>query len=311
MSDIDRSMIDNISLSYFEKSYQIKNRRNKPLANIHLSLGKTTNPSFGTIYFIHGYGGSPIEPCMKIPMQLALNNGFDVIAIEGIDLSATSGTEKQISAMTLARQKAVVFHSLQFCEKIPEINHNYQVSWVHSMSGRAMADLCVYSPFVRHYFNEHIMANPYFVPPTRVWALYEKIMRTDPSGRTWRTLMHKTSTMYRMINNIKYPYPASLYNLNVPLPKSWKLSPGDVANRMYPSLDGRHITFLLGTGDHMAEYGINRQYYDALPTTNKSLYLIDGADHTFENSQMAYENISQKILTSLKDRYHQNTRQQA
>ncbi len=311
MSDVDRSICSNVSLSYFDKSYQIKSRRNRPLANIYISTCNHDMPVFGTMYFFHGYGGSPIEPCMKVPMQLAKSNGFDVVAIEGVDLSATSGTEKQLSAMTLARQKVVIARALQFCNDITELNQEYRISWVHSMSGRAMTDLCVYSPFVRNYFNEHVLANPYFVAPGRVRILFDRMMRIDPTGQTWLRFIHKTSTKFRTIENVQYQFPASLYNLNVPLPKAWALSPNDIASQMATLLNGNYVTFLLGTKDDMAEYDMNMMYYQALPTSNKNLVLIDGGDHALENSIAQLANASRQILQNIQQRRLDNTRQQA
>lgn len=311
MSDVDRSITDNIALSHFEKSYQIKDRRNRALANIYTSLADRCAPVFGTIYLIHGYGGSPVEPCMKIPAKLAHTAGFDVVAIEGIALSATSGTEKQLSSMTLARQKRVIARALQFCADIPELTQDYRISWTHSMSGRAIADLTVQNQTIQNYFNEHVLANPYFVPPARVWVLFEKMMRTDPTGRAWRALTRRASMQYRTIENVQYAFPACLYNLNVPLPQSWPITPNDVAARMHPYISDNHITFLLGTADNMAEYAINVKYFDALPTANKNLVLVDGANHSFENEIDKLYDASRHIIDDIRTRQMKPMRQKA
>ena len=80
----------NISKHFFANFHQITDDDNRPLTNIYWSKASSIEPACGCVYLIHGYGGSPIEPCMKVPMQAALKRGFDVVAVEGVDLSATA-----------------------------------------------------------------------------------------------------------------------------------------------------------------------------------------------------------------------------
>ena len=92
MSDgIDRiSIKENVSFNYFQDYTPILDRSGNHISNVFST--NVGSLALGTFYFIHGYGGSPIEFALKIPMQQALAEGFNVVAIESLALSSTSGT---------------------------------------------------------------------------------------------------------------------------------------------------------------------------------------------------------------------------
>jgi len=259
---------------------------------------------YGTVYLIHGYGGSPVEPVMKLPMQSALRNGFDVVAIEGVSLSATAGTDKQVNEMTLERQKMALGAGLLYCMTLPEINHDYNIGWVHSISCRALSDLIIASPEIRLYFNEIILNNPYFLPPPKVQVLREKIMQRDPTGASWDSLTHKVTTQMREIERHTFKIPTCLYNLCIPLPSMWskKVKFEDLAKCMSYFIKKLRIHFILGTADNMADYQQNMQFYNGLMIPNKQLVSIQGANHAFENALGTYSQFSNVILENIKSR---------
>ncbi len=307
MSDIDRSssgLTTNIAIAHFEQFYPIRDRRNQNLANVYISHADRSRPVVGTVYLMHGYGGSPVEPCMIVPKELALAAGFDVVAIEGVALSATCGDQKKSINMNLYRHKRALLAAIAHCQTRNDLNHRYHVAWAHSMSCRALADLMVASPMIQKTFNTVVMNNPYFLPPMRVQHVRDKLMARDPSGRMWRSLLHKSVTQMRQIQNVQYYYPASLYNLSVPLPPTWmgqKLP--DIAGRLssYINSDIR-ISFVLGTKDDMAEYNQNVELFSGLRVPNKELASIDGANHSFENALGQYKVSSSQILSNIQQK---------
>ncbi len=301
MSTMSKTTEDNISLSYYDNFWQIE-RRGTPLTNIYWSRAKNVEQSYGTVYLIHGYGGSPIEPCMKIPMQAALDAGFDVAAIEGVAMSATYGT-KRIEKMNLARQKAAIMQGLEFCETLPNINHSYNIAWAHSISCRALSDLLVAYPETRNYFRELVLNNPYFITPSRVSATYNRIMAKDPSGITWQTILKRPALLFREIENIRYQIPSCLFNLNVPLPKSWAIEPDqlpELSKRISSYIDEINVLFVLGTSDNMAEYSQNVQIFNGIEVPNRELISIRDANHSFENKLPEYTNVVSNILERIK-----------
>ena len=299
----------NISKRFFANYHQIQDEKSRPLTNIYWSLAPRPNTVYGTVYLVHGYGGSPVEPCMKVPMQKALAHGFDVVALEGVDLSATAGETKQINTMTLERQKQALDAGLHFCYTIDDINHDYNIGWIHSISCRAMSDLMIDSPLVRNYFNEIVLNNPYFLPPPKVQAMRDKFMRRDPSGTSWNALLHRVANQMREIERQTFKIPTCLYNLCIPLPQQWNKRPEyeELARRVSYFITKRmrmalHLYFVLGSADDMADYNQNMRFFQGVIIPNKRLVSIPGANHAFENAIDLYSNYSQAILDTIRDR---------
>jgi len=244
---------------------------------------------------------------MKLPMQSALQHGFDVVAIEGISLSATAEPDKQVNEMTLERQKMALREGLSYSLTIPDINRDYNIGWVHSISCRALSDLIIDSQNIRCYFNEIVLNNPYFLPPPKVQALREKLMQRDPSGASWDQLTHKVTTQLREIERHTFKIPTCLYNLCIPLPSAWskKIKFEDLALCVSFFIKKLHVHFILGTADNMADYQQNMQFYNGLLIPNKQLVSIQGATHAFENALGTYTEISNLILETIKTRSRQ------
>lgn len=294
----------NISKNFFANFHQIKDANNHPLTNVYWSPTSETGHAYGCVYLIHGYGGSPIEPCMKVPMTAALARGFDVVAIEGVGLSATAEKDKAVESMTLERQKQALHSGLEYCGTIRNISHDYNIGWVHSISCRALSDLMVDSMFVRHYFNELILNNPYLLPPPKVQTLRAKFMQRDPSGESWKMLMHKVSTQLREIEQRQFKIPTCLYNLCIPLPPQWAKRKAfeDLALRASYFVKQLRLHFILGTADNMADYNQNLQIFNGLCIPNKQLVSIQGANHAFENALGQYSDFSGVILDTIRGR---------
>lgn len=296
----NQTIKQNISKSYYEGYARLDDNHGMALANVYWSHAHGASP-VGTIYLIHGYGGSPIEPCMKIPMEIARDAGFDVVAIEGVALSATYG-EKSIDKMNLARQKQAVLHGMRFCEMF-NFGHRYRVAWAHSISCRALSDLVVHEPNFGKMFDEMVLNNPYFVAPKKVQALYNKMMTRDPSGKMWYEMMLRSGVKTRQIESGNYSYPARLYNLVVPMSEKLggpRASLAAVSQGMSDFVGNTRVSFVLGTGDDMAEYSQNVEIFNNLKTTNKELISIDGANHSFENALDVYRQKTEIIIDRIK-----------
>lgn len=294
----------NISKKFFLNFHQIKDVNDRPLSNIYWSPTNETERSYGCLYLIHGYGGSPVEPCMKIPMLTARAHGFDVVAIEGVDLSATAKQPKELKSMTLEQQKAALVQGLNFCSTIQNISHDYNIGWAHSISCRALSDLMVESIFVRNYFNEIVLNNPYLLPPPKVQTLRNTFMQRDPSGELWKNLAHKASTQMREIEQQQFKIPTCLYNLAIPLPPRWakKANFDFLARSLSHFVKQIRLHFILGTADDMADYNQNLKFFDGLRIPNKQLTSIQGANHAFENTLEQYSDFSKIILDKIRER---------
>ncbi len=293
----------NISVPYYDNFYQINDRHDFPLTNVYWSSPKTDTPSIGTVYLFHGYGGSPVEPCMKIPMQTALANGFDVVAIEGVALSATYGIHKNITAMNLSRQKRAIIEGLDFCKDLPGVNGDNRIAWSHSLSCRAISDLIVTNRPVNSFFKWLVLNNPYFLQPSRAIIAQQRIMQRDPSGQSLHTALQRTSIQRRKIENQEFQIPTRMKNLAVTLPSDWSQLNGklpDITKRMSKFIEHLRIIFLLGTADNMAEYSQNVEIFNGLTALNKELISIKDADHVFENKLPEFENSVNIILKHIK-----------
>ncbi len=293
----------NISKAFFTNFHQLTDENNRPLTNIYWSHGPCDHSQkFGCVYLIHGYGGSPVEPCLKLPMQYALQNGFDVVALEGVDLSATAGPVKELNTMTLDRQKRALDMGLRFCRNMNSINKDYNIGWVHSISCRALSDLMIDSLDVRYFFDELVLNNPYFLAPPKVLSLREKLYRRDPSGSAWEALTHKVTTQMREIEHHKFNIPTCLHNLTIPLPPIWNTKPNFEELARIVSFFVKHLrlNFVLGTNDNMADYNQNMRIFQGLAVPNKQVISIQGANHSFENVQSQYMEFARIIFEAAK-----------
>lgn len=323
--EIDRSTIksaagENISIPFFKEFHQIKDRRNKPLVNVYMSYANHNHSVCGTVYLMPGYGGSPVEPCMKLAMENALKQDFDVVVIEGVAISATSGGKKNLTEMNLARQKKALVEGLKFCEANERLYHNYKIAWAHSMSCRALVDLIFYSEEMRSYFDECVLNNPYFVPPSKVQKSKEKSLEKDPSGKSWRDITYRLSQPVRFIEKGAFTVPTCLHNLEVPIPEKWRaIVTSDTleiawdilgnalkfAEKVSPFINKTPVKFVLGTGDNMAEYSQNYRLFEALNVNDKKLFSIDGANHSFENMPELYDKLVGDIFNQIKEQRQQ------
>lgn len=290
----------NITQKYFDNFHGILDRDGNPLTNVYWSYTSDTLPIYGTLYVIHGYGGSPVEPCLKLPMQQAIADGFNVVAIEGVDLSATSGSAKNLNSMTLARQKQAIAAGLRYATTIADLNTSRKIAWAHSISCRALAELIVDDTDMRDYFSEVVLNNPYFLAPPKVENMRTKLMQKDPSGKTWEQLTHKSSNMERIIENHKFKIPTCLYNLCVPLPPIWQSASIKALTRIMARFVSKiRMYCVLGTSDNMADYQQNMTLIQNLHIPHKELISIPGANHSFENELDAYRRFTKSILDSI------------
>lgn len=296
---------NNIARTFFSECYQIRDESKRPMTNIFITHARCDKPVLGSIYFIHGYGGSPVEPCLKLPMQYALRSGFDVVAIEGIDLSATCGMDKDINTMTLERQKKALKFGLAFCRNNPDLSAGYKIAWAHSISCRALSDLVVDSTMVGKYFDEYVLNNPYFLAPPKVGIVREKFLRRDPTGKRWKDFLFRPLWQSRQIENLNFQIPTCLNNVWCPLPYEWRGADNNLAllaRKMSHFVPMAKISFVLGTADDMADFHQNLQLYNGLKIPCKSLTCIEGGNHSFENALPDYEECARGIIDAAKCR---------
>jgi len=294
---------ENITKHYFSQFHNITDNNGHPLTNVYWSYAPRKMPTYGSIYLIHGYGGSPVEPCLKLPMMQALAAGFDVVALEGVDLSATAGESKEIGTMTLERQKQALYAGLNFARIIPNLNSAHRIAWVHSISCRALADLMVDHYEMRGYFSEVVLNNPYFLAPPKVQKLHDRLMSKDPSGKSWADLTQKAQNMERRIENQTFKIPTCLYNLCIPLPPLWQKFANNfkfLGRIMAHFVSKTNMYFILGTKDDMADYNQNLELFQDLSVPNKRLVSIEGANHSFENELSQYQKFVKIIIDSIR-----------
>lgn len=294
---------DSLAKNFFEQSYQITDAMGKPLTNVYWSHANRHTPVTGSLYLIHGYGGSPVEPLFKVPMTYALSNGFDVVAIEGVGMSATCGEDKVITDLTLERQKMALANGLEFCHsELHDINNKYNVGWLHSMSCRALSDLVVDSDFIRRYFKEVVLSNPYFMAPPKLIKAQQKFYRIDPTGNSWDAMAKRNTNLNRNIEGRTYVVPTCIYNLAIPLPANWAIQDlnfSKVAYRMSHFVRHLYTRFILGTADNMADYNQNVEFFDGLRVPRKQIIKIDGGNHLLENVLEEYNHQTKSILNSI------------
>jgi hypothetical protein len=254
----------------------------------------------GTLYTIHGYGGSPVEFCMKTPADLALENGFNVVALESIQLSATEGFPKLLSEMTLANHKAATFNALRyaiFAKDIPKTDFNIMAA--HSMGARSLCDLSIRSKFIRNYFNRHCVLNPFFLPPKRLQEAYSK-------PEIWSRMCTIPKIETRKIEGDTYAIPTCTNNYYVDLPADFGASVQDIdkiTKLVSSSLEDNHVSFILGGLDlpNYDNYKLNMNIYNNLNIPQKDLFVVPDADHYFENQKVQFYKTIGNIITSLRD----------
>ena len=204
--------------------------------------------------------------------------------------------------MTLDRQKQAIEAGLCFCNTILNINHDYKVAWIHSISCRALSDLIIDSPQIRCYFDEVVLNNPYFMAPPKVQELQKKLMKRDPSGAMWQTLIRKASTQMRQIEHRPFQIPTCLYNLCIPLPPLWRRFQTfeDLAKQVSRFVRKLRVHFVLGTEDTMADYNQNVKFFNGLTVPYKQVTSINGANHVFDNTEEKYQECARDLIDTIK-----------
>lgn len=300
MSDVDRRK-ENIAEKFFGRPYQINNSKKQHIANVFVAKTDRMAGPLGTFYTVHGYGGSPVEFCLKTPTELALENGFNVIALESIQLSATDGTPKSLSEMTLNNHRAAVFNALMHTVFTKEIKKtDFNVATAHSMGARSICDLSMSSNFIRKYFDKRYALNSFFLPPKRLQKAYSK-------PEVWSRMCTIPQTEDRIIEGNTYTVPTCTNNYYVDLPKDFGACVADVekiTELVSYSLMNSHVAFVLGENDlpNYDNYKLNSTIYNNLTIPDKELFIVPGANHYFENEKVQFYKTFENIITSLRDK---------
>ncbi len=275
--DIPSYMIN----SFFEEEYDIKNRKNQHVAKIFAS--KTKNPNvIGNVYMIHGYGGSIMEPCLYDIKENALELGFNVIGIE-TDCMSAMNPEKKADEMTLDNHKSAIFHSLVFCKNNKEFKSNNNIVFAHSMGGRALADLVLKNKKLKEFFNTYYFLNPYFMTPPKLL----KIKGTP----VWDRFKNTPQKEYRTIRGVEYMVFKRILNYDVAaFPPFDNMTMTEMTETISKGWGDVPVHFVLGGDDlpSYKNYETNYNLVNLLNIPNKSMHIIAGADHFFDNTKSEY-----------------------
>jgi hypothetical protein len=290
----------NISTKFFDQSYQIKNQSNQHIANVFYSKTDRMSGPLGTLFTVHGYGGSPVEFCLKMPTERALANGFDVIACESVQLSATDGRPKSLSEMTLNNHRQAIFLALASAFLNKKIRKSdFRLIAAHSMGSRSICDLLMRSKLIQNYFDRYYVLNPFFLPPKRLQKAYSK-------PEVWSRICSLPQTENRIIEGNQYSVPTCTGNYYVDLPKEFGAGVSDIngiTQLVSKSLADSHVAFVLGEKDLPSydNYNMNVKIYDGMNIRNKELFVVPGADHYFENARTEFCETFSGIISSLRD----------
>ncbi|MDR0803771.1 MAG: hypothetical protein LBO08_01640 [Rickettsiales bacterium] len=301
--------VETIASQYFDETDAVYNiKTGDHLTNLYYSYTKNRAP-IGTVFFMHGFGGSPAEEFLLAAQQIALDIGFDIAAVEGVALSATSGEPKDINKMRLDHQRGALMRGILRAKNNHGLCQNYNIAWAHSISCRALSDLAMDSRFVSGFFDEFVLNNPYFITTTKLMKARARMMKRDPSGALWRNLADKVYMTRQDIAGKVFEVPNAPKCFDLPIPDV-ELSDiplktaYDISEKynLGERCRGKHISFILGMDDTMAEYSINRRLIGGLKIPHKTIAVLDNADHAFQPNLRGYENFSEIILNQIKSR---------
>ncbi len=287
--------INNISSKYFDKTYNLKQKSGKSVANVFHSKSENSK---GVVYTIHGFGGSPIEPCLYNITEIARKNNFDVIAIETNCLSATDGIPKNNADMTLEHHKYALLKALLFCRKNKEFKSNNNIVFAHSMGARAISDLALAGNFVKNYFNKFYLLNPYFITPEKVAKIKNSPM--------WSRLNGKIQLEKKNFGGSEYKIEKSLSNYIVDIKENPVFKNGQDISEMAMLASHRWtekpVTFILGAQDlpSYCNFNTNKMVAENFLSKNKDIVIIPEADHSFENKLSEYRDVLNNLFQKIR-----------
>jgi hypothetical protein len=272
--------------------------KNKPLVNVYYSY---SNNSIGTVYFIPGFGGSPIETFVSETYKEALSKGFDVCVIEGIAFSATSGYPNKLKDMTLEGHRLAVAYGIREARKNNRLNHSYNHVVAHSLGARALCDISVKSSkkgvksnrAFSEYFQEVTFINPYFLMKRKLKQAYQ--------SNVWNKISEIGLVQTRVLNGKEYNFTSCARLFATPL----KFVDAELSKYNVTQLcaeygiteitRGKKLNIILGGKDDSSEFKTHHDFARKL-SVKKTIKVISGANHAFENAQNEYKKEMNRVL---------------
>ncbi|MBN1281494.1 MAG: hypothetical protein JW985_00805 [Alphaproteobacteria bacterium] len=259
------------------------------------------NPqSLGTIFGIHGHGGSPYDISLTTVAKQAPDFNFNFIMIESLAMSITydNPIKGDFYKMNLSNHKKAIANALITAyKKDKSIYSGYNISVAHSMGGRAITDLILDSLFIREMFSEYTFVNPYFLSLQKLLEMIEKYKQKDPSGKKLKEFLERQKVKKRNINGRNFEYSICAADFNISLPdflsvfcKDIHGLMGSISDKMQKCSNRKTVNFMLGTADEEADWKQSELLFNELHFENciKYLYEITGGDHHLENSISNY-----------------------
>lgn len=318
MSDgIDRSSIN--FENFFQECYEVKNSG-------HLKARIWYTParggkSLGVSEYVHGVASSHKEYSLAVSSQMALDEGFDILAIEGMSMSVDGYATTKNEGMNIQNHERDLMSAISSPYARRKVkNARYHVGTFHSAGAGAVLrilnriyDVRTYShmPRVAALYQRHdtmICLNPYFITALALIELKHKIYSHDPTGRLWvNGFMKRTQNAKEphIIDDKEYNIPVYTKNLVLPMPAGFPEPVWDgekIANM--PKIAGlastlftdEQLYFFLGDQDLQNNHILNMDIWKHLNVHNKHMRLIRGGNHFFDNVPTKFENEMQKVV---------------
>ena len=289
----------NPSIGHFDDFKTIyAGRKKRPLVNLYISYPQYAKYGpIGTVVFMPGYGGSPLDTFVRRAQSVALLSGFNIVVIENIELSATSGIIHNAKDMNISKHRVALARGIREITKMSELGGGYNIAWPHSMSCRALTDIVLADPELKDYFCETVMINPYFITRPDVINMRRKMLKK--SEDLWNSAASRIKTQTRKIGKIEYSVPACIGNFFIPFHKKLKqpteisqvdefVNSLDTTFGLSKKLKKTKVHFILGEQDDKSVFNLHYSMTHALPI-QKQVYTIPGADHNFDNTESEYE----------------------
>ncbi|MDR1337892.1 MAG: hypothetical protein LBJ73_02595 [Rickettsiales bacterium] len=322
----------NISEKYFRECFQVC-AHDTHIANVFYSPSKQEKSKSRIFEADHGYGGSPVEHCLREALAIAQDHGFDIMAIECVPLSATDGSAKILANMKLVDLRMAIFHAIksQFVKK-RLANSVYHAVLLHSLATRARNDLNNDSHLVRRAGDEYVCIQPYLMTAPGLHERKAVVMSRDPSGGLWKNFSARQNSEVRIIldNQCNIPACAAYFDIDAQLPPEWLGAFSDYnlfvrnvikairqpdidifagnegfISKVSEKLGQKKKTIVMGGKDKQENQIINKAMFSKLEQIKPDVYktfFVSGADHYFENKRAEYANIMCEVIYGMKDK---------
>ncbi|MCL2889987.1 MAG: hypothetical protein FWF34_01905 [Alphaproteobacteria bacterium] len=268
------------------------------LANLHVNYADN---AVGTIYYIHGYHGSPIEEPLS-PLGIAAELGYNCAFIESVTHSLTAKPNgdnyKYDQYRHLPELRLAIDRALAMARKDKKLGRGRQVVLAHSMGCRGLTDLIVSNKKVRAMFEKIILADMYMLTDPR---LLEKTshMNDDELNEFKAVSRNRKSN----INGEDIQFKATIGDLFLDDPCKFdgkKVYNGEYTQEYIDALfevynfaqilGGHQEVFLLAAGaSRQVSMKMHNLIYETIDYPLVTRTIIPGADHYFKKTPKLYK----------------------